>query len=518
MTALIVPVDQPVERLHTRQRRWECSAWVDLLVSDLLEIYVDDLQGSFKVVKTRSGDLRGFAPDERTWAWYGIPYAAAPVGPLRWRPPVPPQAWSGVRDATVLGDQAAQDPFYKPYGLGGMSEDCLYLNVTAPRRAGALPVMVYFHGGAFVALTCSVAAFNNPRGLPAKGVVLVTVNHRLGPFGYLAHPWLTAESVYGGSGNYGQMDLIAALEWVRDNIAAFGGDPGNVTLFGQSGGGAKALCLMASPRVRGLFHRVICQSGMTAPAGALLDAAALDAAEEKGLDLSRRLRVGSLAALRDVPWQTIVASDRLHYGQRIDTYGPNVDGYYMSEPVMAAVHNGLPGDVPLLAGATAADRVPEADLAAGLQAQMPVRAACCKSPQYVYCFSHVPEGWRALGIQAYHGIDLVYVFNYPEGFVVNYQFGLTGLSRDAVGAGDGHSPEAQAVVLSSTGFGQEDVLLTDRVMTMWTNFARCGDPSIPGEMYWRPYSPVSDAYLDIDTRLCMRTGLAQAFDDGKLPS
>lgn len=495
-----------------------CNAWIDLSVSDGSEICVADLQDSYKIVTTCSGDLRGFAPDEHTWAWYGIPYAAPPVGPLRWRPPAPPEPWSGVRDAADFGDQAAQDPFYKPYGLGAMSEDCLYLNVTAPRRADALPVMVYFHGGAFVALTCSVASFNNPGGLPAKGVVLVTVNHRLGPFGYLAHPWLTAESAYGGSGNYGQMDLIAALEWIRDNIAAFGGDPCNVTLFGQSGGGAKALSLMASPRARGLFHRVICQSGMAASAGGLLDAADLDAAEDKGVDLSRRLKVSSLAALRDVPWQSIVASDRRRYGQRIDTYGPNVDGYYHPKPMMAAVRNGLHGDVPLLAGATAVDRVPEADLAAGLQSLMPVRAACCKAPQYIYRFSHVPAGWRALGVQAYHGIELVYVFNYPEGFVVNYQFGLTGLSWDAVGAGDGHSPEAQALVRRSTGFGEEDVLLIDRVMTLWTNFARCGDPSIPGEIDWRPYTPAEDVYLCIDTRPAMRTGLGEAFDNANAPS
>lgn len=476
---------------------------------------MSDSHKRYKVVSTRYGDLRGFAKDERTWAWYGIPYAAPPLGPLRWRPPMSPTRWSGVRDALAFGDQAAQDPFYKPYGLGGMSEDCLYLNVTAPRQAQGLPVMVYFHGGAFVALTCNVALFNNPGGLPAKGVLLVTVNHRLGPFGYLAHPWLTEESGYGGSGNYGQMDLIAALQWVRDHIAAFGGDPGNVTLFGQSGGGAKALSLMAAPMAGGLFHRVICQSGMAACDGSLLDASDLPSSEAKGLDLSRRLGAVSLDALRFVSWQTIVASDRERYGQKIDVYGPTVDGHYLRRSPMASVRQGLASDVPLLAGATTVDRVPEADLAAGLQSQMPLRAACCKAPQFVYRFSHVPSGWRALGVQAYHGIDLVYVFNDPEGFVANYQFGLTGLSQDAIGAGDGHAPAAQALVRRSTGYGENDARLADQVMTMWANFARCGDPSIPEVIDWRPYTQTEDSYLDIGARPRMRTGLGRAFDSTK---
>src|SRR5690554_5998334 len=128
-----------------------------------------------------------------------------------------------------------------------MSEDSLYLNVTAPKNADKLPVMVWFHGGGFTSLTCNTRPFNNPEALASKGVVQVSVNHRLGPFGYIAHPDLSAESGYNGSGNYGQMDLIAALEWVQDNIAAFGGDPDNVTIFGESGGGRKVLSLMASP-------------------------------------------------------------------------------------------------------------------------------------------------------------------------------------------------------------------------------------------------------------------------------
>lgn len=206
-------------------------------------------------VNTTGGVLRGFEADATTWQFLGVPYARPPVGSLRWRPPQKPQPWEGVREAVGWADQSAQDPTLQAVNKGGMSEDSLYLNITAPKEAEGLPVMVWFHGGSFAILSANSSQYNNPDSLTKKGVVLVTVNHRLGPFGYIAHPLLTAESGYGGSGNYGQMDLVMALEWVRDNIAAFGGDPGNVTIFGQSGGGGKTYSLMNSPQAAGLFSQ-----------------------------------------------------------------------------------------------------------------------------------------------------------------------------------------------------------------------------------------------------------------------
>src|SRR5690606_2605806 len=211
------------------------------------------------VVETTAGELRGFAADDNTWQFLGIPYAKPPLGDLRWRAPQPVEAWEGVREAVAWSDQAAQNPGLERFGEGGMSEDSLYLNVTAPKDAEALPVMVWFHGGGFTSLTSNTKPFNNPLAVASKGVVQVAVNQRLGPFGYIAHPQLSAESGYNGSGNYGQLDLIAALEWVQDNIEAFGGDPNNVTIFGESGGGRKVLSLMGSPKAAGLFHRAISQ-------------------------------------------------------------------------------------------------------------------------------------------------------------------------------------------------------------------------------------------------------------------
>jgi len=218
------------------------------------------------IVETQYGAVNGYTANDKTWQWLGVPYAKPPVGNLRWKPPVEPDPWQGVRDAVAWSDQAAQSPFFERFGEGGMSEDCLYLNITAPKNARNLPVMVWFHGGFVTITTGNTKPFNNPDGLTAKDVMLVTVNHRLGAFGYCAHPLLSRESEYNGSGNYGQMDLIAALQWVKNNIARFGGNPDNVTLFGQSGGGRKILSLMASPLAAGLFHKAISQSGSLRPA------------------------------------------------------------------------------------------------------------------------------------------------------------------------------------------------------------------------------------------------------------
>lgn len=469
-------------------------------------------KGPGKVVTTRYGDLRGVVEKGDILAWYGVPYARPPVGDLRWRPPVAPGTWRGVRDAAAYGDQAAQDPAYKSYGLGGMSEDCLYLNILAPRQARDLPVMVWLHGGAFMMLSANMKSYNNPAALPTKGVVLVTLNHRLGPFGYMAHPLLSAESGYGGSGNYGQLDIIAALRWVRQNIAQFGGDPDNVTLFGQSGGGAKTISLMASPLARGLFKRAICQSGMVDAAIPFMNTVDLATAEARGASLSRRLGVSTPAELRTVPWEEIVAANKAHYGDSIAVYGPNVDHYYAAHTTLEAIRNGLVNDVPLIAGATATDRVSEGDLVPGLLEQMPLRAAHCKAPQYAYRFSHLPAGWRALGGSAYHGAELVYLFNHPASFVVHFLFGLTGLSPEQIGDQGGNGTAADAAdIRRSIGFGAEDAAMIDAVMTLWTNFAKTGTPSIPGIIQWHPFTRTGERYLEIGSPPEMRIGLAEAF-------
>jgi para-nitrobenzyl esterase len=449
-----------------------------------------------KTVTTASGDLRGFEPaaDSETWQWLGIPYAKPPVGELRWRPPQSPEPWPGVREATEWGDQAAQRMEYEAYGEGGMSEDCLYLNVTAPKNADNLPVMVWFHGGAFSILTGNTKAYNNPESLPTKDVVLVSVNHRLGSFGYMAHPLLTEESEYGGSGNYGQMDLIAALKWVQENISAFGGNPDNVTIFGESGGGMKSITMMSSPLAAGLFHRVICQSGMSpAPTPDLATAEAI------GSIVINELGATTIEEMRAASWTEIVSLSSTQYSGGVP-FSPNIDNYCLTKTMTQSIEDGLPGDVPLLAGANTADMEM---LIQGFLWHMPMRTQNCVSPQYSYVFSHVPQGWAAQGAGAYHGIELVYVFNYPGSFYSHYLLGLSGMEVDYT--------KSPAEVIASTGYGAADMALSDDMMTIWSQFAKTGDPSVNGLVDWPVYMVHNDMYVELKPELEVKTKLADAF-------
>jgi para-nitrobenzyl esterase len=221
------------------------------------------------IVKTDSGYISGTVvgdPEKPVQVYRGIPYAAPPVGDLRWKPPQPAARWSGIRECTSFSAQACQSPVMglpNPAAELPESEDCLYLNVLTPARdpSERLPVMVWMHGGGFDMWTGNDRIYNGTR-LPSTGVVVVTVNMRLGPLGLLAHPFLSLESPKGVSGNYLFLDMMAALQWVQRNISAFGGDPDMVTIFGESGGAMKVVHLMASPLAKGLFHRVIGQSGV----------------------------------------------------------------------------------------------------------------------------------------------------------------------------------------------------------------------------------------------------------------
>lgn len=218
-------------------------------------------QDAQPVIQTKSGKLRG-ANQDGIAVFKGIPFAAPPVGQFRWRPPQPVAAWQGVRDALEFGPDCAQAGWGGSPGTitKGSSEDCLYLNLWAPAKAKAkLPVMVWIHGGGFVGGSgSSPETFGDQ--FARQGVVLVTINYRLGRLGFFAHPALRQEHPEEPKGNYGYMDQIAALQWVQENIAAFGGDPKNVTVFGFSAGGVSVHSLMTIPAAKGLFHKAICQS------------------------------------------------------------------------------------------------------------------------------------------------------------------------------------------------------------------------------------------------------------------
>ena len=249
--------------MHTRRRTARCLCLLALLLS------TRPLNARLDVVKVDTGSLSGRAATGGVTAYLGIPFAAPPVGDLRWRPPQPAAKWEGVRKADTFGTSCMQNqagsrlPWTEEFMTqGAIGEDCLFLNVwTAAKSANArLPVMFWIYGGGFNEGSSSVAVYDGTE-LARKGVIVVSMNYRVGPLGFLAHPELTNESEHRSSGNYGLLDQIAALQWVNRNVAAFGGDPSQVTIFGQSAGAISVMHLMRSPLAKGLFVRAIAQSG-----------------------------------------------------------------------------------------------------------------------------------------------------------------------------------------------------------------------------------------------------------------
>jgi para-nitrobenzyl esterase len=428
----------------------------------------------------------------------GIPYAAPPVGLLRWKPPQPVIPWEGIRESTKFGPMAPQSypasSVYDSIPLEGMSEDVLYLNIQTPARHAheRLPVMVLFHGGGLT--TGSVNRFgDNCPPLPQHGVVSVTVQHRIGVFGYMAHPALTAESGYGGSGNYGQMDLIAALKWVKRNIAAFGGDPNNVTIWGHSGGGMKTSFLMASPLAKGLFHRAIAEAGWTT------SGAPLATAEGYGSALQAKLGASSLAEMRAKPFKEIL--DAVLNPPLVYSSGFTVDGWSLTDTIGNIFASGKNHDVPFMVGNGGAE----------IGASNPARGQLLmtmsqkqKSPIYTYIFTHVPQNWANVPepnkVYAYHGLE------------VSYQYGVIDTVMRIYGTSLlPYNPNVPA----NPGVNQEDYWLQDVVMTMWTNFAATGDPTPMHGPYrsrlinwdWPKYG-ASDQFLDIGVPPIIRTGFS----------
>jgi para-nitrobenzyl esterase len=292
-------------------------------------------------VKGDSGDVTAFK---------GIPFAAPPVGDLRWKAPQPAKAWQGVKKCKAFGPSPMQSkpvPFmvYTPEFLipeTPISEDCLYLNVWAKAKAaGKKPVFVWIYGGGFTSGGAAVPIYNGET-MAKKGIIFVSINYRVGVFGFFAHPGLTKESLDHASGNYGLLDQIAALKWIKRNIAAFGGDPDNVTIAGQSAGSMSVNCLVASPLAKGLFNKAIAESGSLMLANGLFKANNLAAAEEQGLKLAEAVHAASLTELRNVP-----AADLMKFPAR---YAPIVDGYVLPEPIPQIFASGKQNNVPLITG------------------------------------------------------------------------------------------------------------------------------------------------------------------------
>ncbi|HEX8150993.1 MAG TPA: carboxylesterase family protein [Pyrinomonadaceae bacterium] len=299
-------------------------------------------------VKTTGGVVEGLGRGASgVRAFKGIPYAAAPVGDLRWRPPRALKRWEGVRRAEKFGPRCMQHPVFGDMNFrsDGMSEDCLYLNVWTPAKGAdeRLPVLVYFYGGGFIAGDGSEPRYDG-ESMARRGVVAVTLNYRLGLFGFLAHPELSKESARHASGNYGLLDQAAALRWVRENIAAFGGDPGRVTVAGESAGSASVSAQMASALSRDLIAGAIGESGSVL---STMRAVPLAQAEADGTKFAGEVGAASLAALRAMPTEKLMeATGRQPFGR----FPIAVDGYFFTEPPQETYAAGRQAHVPLLVG------------------------------------------------------------------------------------------------------------------------------------------------------------------------
>ncbi|WP_419255032.1 carboxylesterase/lipase family protein [Caulobacter sp. ErkDOM-YI] len=459
-------------------------------------------------------------------AWKGLPYAAPPVGALRWKPPAPVVAWKGERATDRFGPNCAQPKVYSdidPY-TPSMSEDCLYLNVWSPAKPReALPVFFWIHGGGY-----GVGSGAEPRhdgvALAKKGVVVVTINYRLGAFGFLAHPALTRESPNRASGDQALADMIAALRWVQANIALLGGDPDRVTIAGESAGSDAVSRLMASPQARGLFQQAIGESGSAF--GTLGRDETLAMGEANGLALGRALGDDSLAAMRRRSTEQILEAVTAPTARL--TFRPILDGWILPRRAAEIFAAGQQSDVPLLvgwnrdegslleAGVFAGRTLPEAlkltfgDSAAEAAKLYPhdtpdhmirsrinfagdawmslptwswavAQTRTGKAPVYAFRFDHAPktpDGWfgegnRGQSLGAFHSAEIVYVFNHPD--------------------------NGGAWSVDDT-----DRRVADVMSSYWANFVKTGDPNGPGLPLWPVYDPEGDArklIIDADTRV-----------------
>ena len=464
-------------------------------------------------IQTETGHISGTVigePGKEVHIYRGIPFAAPPIGDLRWRAPHPAASWSGIRECTVFTKAAPQAVSrIMPFRERPQSEDCLYLNVLSPAKAHTdkLPVMVWMHGGGYETGTGNDPLYNMPR-LPQHGIVLVTVNMRLGPIGLFCHPLLTKESPHAASGNYLFLDMIAALQWVQRNIAAFGGDPNNVTIFGESGGGAKVSNLMASPLAKGLFHKAICESGTST--GTFSPGQPLKELEDMGERFFAKLGVHKekdpLEAARALPWRKIMEIDQA-LKDELNMMGPGglwdaaVEGWFLSDKPINIFKHGPLNAVPFIACANQGELKGPGVLLlpflipAYVHMLSGVNKAGCNA--YACIFDQVPEKWKADGWVSTHAMELCYVFgdwDNTSGFwgLLPYLF-----------------YELNKAKVTDPGLTDMDKEVSEAMMMMWARFAKKGDPNVQGLVHWPAYKEDKDQYLYITHPLEVKTGFSR---------
>lgn len=463
----------------------------------LAVLFVSIAPAAAKPVQTDAGLVSGIRVGDLV-VYKGIPFAAPPVGALRWRPPQPVQPWSGVRAADEFAPACMQTGVSMPGETPPVtSEDCLYLNIWAPPAKLPRAVLVWIYGGGFFNGSASMPLYWGDQ-LARKGIVVVTVGYRVGPLGFLAHPELTAESPHHSSGNYGFLDQIAALRWVQRNIRAFGGDPQRVTIAGQSAGATSVSILMASPLAKGLFQRAIAQSGGMFEPLQLAPNYLLPNAEKEGVAYAASVGANSLAALRALP------ADALLKGKAGGISHAVIDPYVLPRSPYDVFAAGEQNDVPILVGSNADEArslISDLDMVTAANFDAVIAKHWGElPPQLLSPYPHATDtearkarldferdllfgwdDWAWARLEAMTGTNSVYYYHFTQ---------VPPFPKDSVYAGWGPSHFAELWYVFDHldqypwRWSTKDRTLADEMSGYWVNFVKTGDPNGAGLPQW----------------------------------
>jgi para-nitrobenzyl esterase len=469
------------------------------------------------VVTIETGKIEGTTNGDHTVRIFkGIPFAAPPVGDLRWRPPEPPPHWSGVRNADKFGSACLQTNVFGDiyFRDNQPSEDCLNLDIWIPAKTAKakMPVFVWFYGGGFVAGSASEPRYDG-ENLAKKGIIVVNPNYRLGVFGFFSYPELSKESEHHASGNYGLLDQVAALKWVVKNIKAFGGDPRNITIGGESAGSFSVCALMASPLSRDLFQKALGESGAFFPdkQGGTLQLRPHSETEQIGVKFAASLGASSLAQLRDMPADKLLQSNAKIAGGF--QFGPNIDGYFFTEEPANVYAQGAQSHVPLLAGwnadegkmmvlfnphkPTAKSFAEEArarfgDDAAGFLKLYPamtdqeavLSAEALASDDFI-----AYSTWKWINLQVMTGHSPVYRYHFEQVPAVKPDAKVGPIPASELGSRHAGEIEYVFQTLKShdVPWTEDDFKVSDAMASYWANFVKSGNPNGKGLPEWPRY-------------------------------
>jgi para-nitrobenzyl esterase len=491
-------------------------ALVLLILLPVDAAHAQSTQAAIKEARVTGGAVSGVAENGIS-IFKGIPFAAPPTGDLRWKAPAPVTRWSGVRKADAFANACMQPPNSQG-NTAPVSEDCLYLNVWTPATSATakLPVIVWIHGGGFTGGSTSISMYAGT-GFARKGVVLVSLAYRLGPFGFMAHPELSRESGH-GSGAYGIEDLVAGLKWVQANISAFGGDSGNVTIFGHSAGSAAVTFLAASPLSKGLFHRVIAMSGssftplQTSQEGGFgMSIPALKTAEATGNAFLSKLGVKSIAEARALGADKIQAAT----GGGL-TFRPVADGYVVSHDLYTLYEQHKFNDTPVLLGHTSDETLAFGGRGSVTPADFEAQIRTQFGPQAEAILKAYPHATDAEAVRAARHVrnDTSFAWNMwtwareqskqGKGKVFSYYYNNHG--PQAEGSGHGSDvPFAFQTLAGRRTPSKEDLGLSDLISSYYVNFATTGDPNGKGLPQWPAFTDKNQQVMVFDATPSART-------------